>query len=103
MTFVLKRGDRLPDMVVTLDDNGSPLDLTTATSIQARGSRHGVVVVDETVTGTVQGVVTVTWPAGSTDQVGLILFEFVVTWPGGKEETFPQDGFERVRISPDGA
>lgn len=103
MTFVLKRGDRLPDMTVTLTDNGSAVDLTTATTIHVRGYRHGVRVVDIEETGNAQGQVVVQWPAGSTDEVGLILFEFVVVWPDTKEQTFPQEGFERVRISVDGA
>lgn len=105
MTFVIKRGDLLPVMVATLTDAGVPVNLTPATSVHAVGIRHGVVVIDldVTATKTAQGQVTVTWPAGSTALVGLILFEFQVTWPGPKQETFPQDGFERVRVSLDGS
>jgi hypothetical protein len=105
MTFVIKRGDREPSLVATLTDAGAIVDLTTATSVQAVGIRHGVVLVDldVTATATAEGQVTVDWPVGSTDLLGYLLFEFIVTWPSGKEETFPQDGFERVRVSLDGA
>lgn len=105
MTFVIKRGDRDPSMVATLTDSGAAVDLTTATSVRIVGTRHGVVVVDvnQAGPGAANGEVTLDWPVGSTDLLGLILFEYVVTWPSGKEQTFPNDGFERARVSLDGA
>jgi len=105
MTFVIKRGDLLPPFVVTLTDDGVPVNLSSATTIKANGYRHGVKVVDISIGGpfSTVGLVTVNWAAPMTDLLGLILFEFPVTWPGGKVQTFPQDGFERVRVSVDGA
>lgn len=101
-TFVIKRGDRDPALEATLTDDGAALDLTTATSIRAVGHRAGVLVFDRVVTGDANGVVTMSWQEGDTDEIGYILVEFVVTWPSGREQTFPHDGFERVRVSLDG-
>ena len=51
--------------------------------------------------GTAGGEVTVLWETGETDAIGYMRFEFVVTWPNGKEQTFPQEGAIRVRVALD--
>lgn len=104
MTFVIKRGDLLPSMPVTLTDNDVPVNLSTATAIQVVGIRHGIKIIDFTYgsPGPANGLLTIQWPNNSTLLLGLILFEFVVTWPGAKPQTFPEEGFVRARVSVDG-
>lgn len=101
MTDMIKRGDLLPEWSVTLTDDKVPIDLTTAASIRVIGTRAGVVVIDQTVTGNASGVITMPWPAGSTDVAGLIQFEVEVTWPGAKPQTFPPSGYLSTRINQD--
>jgi hypothetical protein len=104
-TFVIKRGDLLPSLTATLTDDDVPVDLSTAESVNAVGVRRGVVVFDRAVDvdpdqendGT--GMVSMEWEEGDTDALGYISVEFVVTWPGGARQTFPHDGFERVRVA----
>ena len=102
MTLVLKRGDLTPNLSITLTDDDEPVNLTSATDIRLIGTRRGVVVFDRSLSGSAQGVVTMPWQAGDTDDLGVILVEAEVMWPGDKPQTFPHDGFERVRISLDG-
>lgn len=107
-TLVIKRGDLWPSLTATLtgtdEETGEtvPVDLTTAASIRAVGVRHGIVLVDRDVTGNDAGEITMAWESGDTDAIGYIRFEFIVTWPNAKEQTFPQEGFELVRVSLDG-
>ena len=98
--MVIKQGDSLPDLVVDLSGQAGPEDLTSATGIRALGVRDGALVVDRSVTGDAQGVVTMAWE-GETSVPGLIGFEFEVTWPGGRKQTFPADGREYVLVVPD--
>ena len=81
-----------PARRAAIDDNRRGIEETaTLAAAGAPGSRAVFVLV-------AGGI-----PEGSTDLVGLLLFEFIVTWPNGRQQTFPSDGFERVRISLDGA
>lgn len=106
-TMVIKRGDLWPSLEVTLtgtdEDTGEvgPVDLTGATSVQAVAVQNGVRIIERAVSGSSSGVVTMPWEAGDTDAIGYIRFEFVVTWPNGKEQTFPQGDVVRVRVALD--
>ncbi len=101
--FQIKRGDNLPDLVADISGDQGPVDLTSATQIRVLGVRNGDLVIQQTagVTGSAEGVVTMPWPDGSTDVAGLIGFEFEVTWPGGKKQTFPADGLVWAEVTPD--
>lgn len=101
--FQIKRGDALPALVADLSGDDGPVDLTSATAIRVLGVRDGQLVIQQAtgVTGSNQGVVTMPWPNGSTDVAGLIGFEFEVTWPGGKKQTFPADGLVYAEVTPD--
>lgn len=96
----IKRGDSLPDLVADLAGDTGPVDLTGAT-IKVLGTRAGALVINQEVSGSAQGVVTMPWPSGSTDVPGLIGFEFEVTWPGGRRQTFPDVGLVWVEVTPD--
>lgn len=97
--MIIKRGDLLPTLQVTLTDNGAPLDLTPAT-IRVHAHRLGVLVFDRAVTGTADGEVEVAWEAGDTDLSGKMHLNFLVTWPGGKPQSYPKEGRIVVRVAP---
>lgn len=104
--MVIKRGDLYPPLIATLsatDENDAlvAVDLTTATTIMAIGRQGGQRIIERAVTGNAQGEVELDWEAGDTDRLGYIYFEFVVTWPNGREQTFPQDGYVRARVALD--
>lgn len=82
------RGDLKPDLQITLTDDATPVDLTTAASIRLIGMRGSTVAIDEDVTGTAEGVVTYEWQLADTATTGRILVEVEVTWPGEKPQTF---------------
>ena len=101
--ITMKRGDTAPPLSVTLTDNGTPVDLTTATTIRVRAAMNGTPVFTHTVTGTNQGVITMPWQATDTAIPGMLEIECEVTWPGttAPVQTFPADGRLRVNIEPD--
>lgn len=84
----LYRNDLKPDLVVTLTDGGTPINLTTATSVRVIGVKSGATLFNRTTTGTSAGVVTMPWEVGDTDEAGRIYVEVEVTWPGNKPQTF---------------
>ena len=82
------RGDLEPDLVVTCYDDTTPVDLTGASSMKIIGSRDGMVLFSRPVTGTAEGLITMSWEAGDTAEVGRIQVEVEVTWPGSRPQTF---------------
>lgn len=82
------RNDLKPDLELTLTDGTTPVDLTVATSVRVIGIKDGVILINRTVTGTAEGVVTMQWQAADTAKVGRIEVEVEVTWPGSKPQTF---------------
>src|SRR5690349_5999933 len=97
----IKQHDTLPALSITCTSQGSPVDLTAASSVRIIGSMEGQQLFADSTTGTDQGVVTRAWDAEDTDTAGVLLVEVEVTWPGGGIETFPPDGYLTVLITPD--
>lgn len=92
--FYIKKDDRLPSLLVTAtQDDGSALDLTTATGVVFRMrrdtestfafSRAGVIVT------AASGIVRYDWQASDTVTPGTYYGEFVITFAGGKQQTVP--------------
>lgn len=95
----MKTGDTLPDLVVNLTDNGTPVDLTAASSVVINATLGPDVLFTDT-SPTIDadaGKVTHTWAAAETANPGRVWFEVVVTWPSG-EQTFPDKGQLAVDI-----
>lgn len=100
----LKTGDtgRVLGAVLRYSD-GDPIDLTGCTVIFAMRLTTGVyadVYADATVDADpTSGAVTFDdWPAGSLDDAGVYVAEFVITDTGGGETTVPSDGYLTVRL-----
>jgi hypothetical protein len=102
-SFYIKRGDRLPAFTRTLEDaNGNPVDLTGGTvqfrMLPVQGG--SLITGAATVTAATAGLVRYNWAAGDTDLVGMFLAEWEATF-SGQVETFPNGGYDVVRITAD--
>jgi hypothetical protein len=104
-TFRIKRGDLLPEIEGTCEDDDGPVDLTNATSVRflmgVNGSSTNKVAAAATFVSKPDGTVKYTWAGTDTDTVGPYDGEFEVTWPGSKPETFPNRGFIKIDVFQD--
>lgn len=106
--FYLKQNDLQPDFRARLLDEDTPVDLTSATSVQMlmRNRRAGLkvhapmAIADQTDTD-LKGVVSYTWAPGDTDTAGDFQAEIQVTWPNSKPQTFPAKGHITIVIEKD--
>ncbi len=107
MTAVMKRGDRLPALTLTITDAGAPVDLTAATAIRlivraAADRSTDPPLIDATIPARpADGVLSYPWADGDTATAGEYRVEVEVTWPGGLRQTFPGDTYGALRILPD--
>lgn len=101
------RGDRKPDLQVTLSDAASAATFASVTPSMVRvvAEMDGLRVIDaqpDSVTPSVDGktaVVKRAWADGDTDEVGRMWITVVVTWPGADPQSFPADGPLRLDIA----
>ncbi len=106
MPFEIKRGDLEPALNATLtQDNGMPIDLSTAVSVRAlvRHAHSATTVVDRTVpvVSATGGTVRIVWVDGETDNAGLHEVEFEIMWPASRPRTAPSKGAFSFTINPD--
>ena len=103
--FHIKKGDRLPVFEATLlDGDGSPLNLSTASSVtlrlRERGSSANLSIAGTcVVTSASKGEIEYRWGSGETDTVGTFEAELVVTWSDGRVQTVPGRGMLRVVVN----
>ena len=103
--FYIKQNDLLPVITATLKDGDkNPVDLSTATSVKFLmrkvGASAAKVNAAAAITDAVGGDVTYSWVGTDTDTTGDYQAEWEVNW-GTKTETFPNDGWLRVKILDD--
>jgi hypothetical protein len=100
--FYIKRRDTSPAIRFALIP--ATVDLTDASVRFYMRARNGAVVVDAAATvATPTGTPTVeyAWQPDDTATAGLYEAEFEVTYADGRIETFPNDGFIKVRMQED--
>jgi len=103
MKFYIKQNDTSPSMLATLQNaNGVAVDLSDATINFYMGNINGNVV-DSTATivDAEAGQVRYDWVALDTSDSGMYQAEFEVVFIGGTKETFPNDNYITVVITPD--
>jgi hypothetical protein len=100
--FKIKRNDTSPSFLLELD-LPSGTDLTGATVRFHMAQADGTVIVDAA--GSVESVSDQTirydWIAADTATSGMYNAEFEVTFSGGAVETFPNEGYYRVKVGAD--
>lgn len=101
-TLSMKQGDTLPELLVQiLGPTGTPLDLTSATSVTFRmRTKAGIVLVERAaiVQIAAEGRARFVWQAGDTDAIGEHDAEWTIAFPGAKEVTIPNNGYDTIRI-----
>jgi len=100
----IKRGDRLPTLVIQLTDGGEAFDLTGYTvQLKARDSA-GDTVIDAamSVVDAAEGTVSYAWQAADTETAGGLDLEIEATRTiDSLVRTFPDEGFLSVVITED--
>lgn len=103
-SFYIKQGDTAPALRATLKDpDGTAVDLTGATVKFSMRTASGTVLVNKqsvTLVTANAGIVEYAWQAGDTDTAGTHLGEFEVTHTDATVETFPNDSYARVIVTP---
>jgi len=102
--FVIKRNDTSPSIQRTLRDSaGDAIDLTGATVRFKMSTIRGVSKVDAvaSIEDAANGLVQYDWQAADTDTAGLFYCEWEATYADSNVETFPNEGFNTVKIDPD--
>lgn len=99
----MKRHDTAPALTIHLTDNGTPVDLTTATGIKVLGSHDTDLNVHfaRVVTGDVNGLVMMNWQASDTAVPGLLNIEVEVTNADNTVQSYPGSGYLRVIVEDD--
>tara|TARA_R110000796_G_scaffold178802_1_gene295438 strand:+ start:817 stop:1140 length:324 start_codon:yes stop_codon:yes gene_type:complete len=105
MTFYIKQNDTSPAMLATLEDaDGTAVNVTGAViRFHMRKIGSTAVVVDEAavIVTPLEGIVRYDWMAADTAEIGSYQAEFEVTYADASIETFPNDGYIRVKIIDD--
>lgn len=104
--FVIKAGDRLPKLRMTLADGaGAALDLTSVTGVafRLRHQRGGALVGltgSAAVVTPASGIVEYSWGSADTATPGEYFGEWVLTYAGPVTRTVPAPGFVTVTVAP---
>lgn len=103
----MKQFDLLPDLLLTVADDGTPVDLSAASSAKLIVSnRSGVLIeadleIEDQEDESNLGKVRYVWQPGDTDTVGTFNMEVEVMWAGMRPETFPSKGYLKLAINRD--
>lgn len=103
--FYIKQNDTSPAIAGALKDaDGNAVNVSGSTIKFNMRSRGGAVKIDEgsgAVVSGVSGTVKYVWQAGDTDTAGTYEAEFEVTYTDATKETFPNNGYISVVITPE--
>lgn len=105
-TFTIRQHDHGEAMTSTLlDADGAAVDLTGASvALCVAPAAGGARIVDDAaaeVTDAAAGKVSYTWKAADTEAPGTFFAQWKVTFADESVQSFPNDGFMAVRITPD--
>lgn len=102
--YVIKSSDSAPPITVTCSNqDGTPVDLTNATSakfLMAIPGQAAKIDAAGAISGTpTNGQVTYTWQAGDLDTPARYAAEVEVTWTGGTVSTYPGSGYLDILVT----
>jgi hypothetical protein len=105
--FLLRQGDTTSAITAILEDEaGTPVDIEGATIVfRMTPIEGGATKVDAAASNNQGadvniGAVSYTWAAADTDTAGLFLAEWIVTFTSGDVQSYPNDGYLHVRVTP---
>lgn len=104
--FYIKQNDTSPVLLATITDADGPVNLTSASvtfyMARAVGSVKTVIASGAaTITNATAGQVSYTWAGDDTAISGIHIAEFEVVFADASKETFPNDGYILIHITPD--
>lgn len=103
--FNIKRGDTSPSILANLiSGDGGAANLTGATvrfHMRAQGAQTAIVAAPAIIVSGTSGQVRYDWQPADTATAGRFEAEWQVTYADGTIETFPNNGVEQIRITPD--
>jgi hypothetical protein len=101
--FVIRKGDRLPELQATLtDEDGDAVNLTgLVVKFHMRPARGGAAKVDAaaTLVTPASGIVKYAWAAIDTDTADRFVGEFEVAYGDGRKQTYPNPGYLSILIT----
>lgn len=102
----MKRNDTKPEFTATLTDgDGNATDLSSATEVRFlmhdRKARSLKVNATAEITDAANGRIRYIWASGDTDTVGEYDVEVQVTFSDGTIESYPNNGYHRLRVLKD--
>ncbi len=101
-TVFMKQNDTAPAIRATLSDSsGTAVDLDSATVKFYMQTESGDLTANgaATIIESSNGIVQYSWETGDTENEGVHYAEFEVTYSSGKIETFPSDGYIKVKVT----
>ena len=103
--FYMKQYDTAPAFICSLSDVNGPVNLSAAAvwfvMKALTGASTPKVYAAGAVADAVNGVVSYSWISADTNVVGDYNAEWQVTYASGKRQTFPDPGYQLVRITAD--
>lgn len=104
--FYIKQNDTSPALLATITDADGPVNLTGASvtfyMASAVGSVKTIITSGAaTVINAATGQVSYSWDAPDTAIAGIHIAEFEVVFSDASKETFPNDGYISINITPD--
>lgn len=101
--FTIRKGDRLPELQVTLTDStGAVVNLTGLTvrfHMRPLNGKKASVDAAATLVTPASGVVKYAWAVGDTAVAGTYNGEFEVAFGDGRKQTFPNPSYLRIVVS----
>jgi hypothetical protein len=104
--LTIKRNDTYPPLTAVLKQNGTTIDLTTATSVEiimkSTTLEEPILVTGTcTISDAPSGSITYNW--GTTDLAVSDVYdvEFQIEWTGGGQQTIPNDDYNSIEVVDD--
>lgn len=94
----VRQNDLLPPLIVDVNDQGEPVDLTTATTVKMIGYQGGVEKFNRDATTVGLGQAMMNWETGDTDTIGPMKVFVKINWTGRELTIEPDNKVQILRV-----
>lgn len=94
----VRQNDLLPPLTIDVTDQGEPVDMTTATSVNVLGYQGGVELFNRSATTVGIGQVMMNWETGDTDTIGPMKVFVRINWTGRELTVEPDNKVMILRV-----